>query len=622
MLEPTNAASWRSYTDALRPPPGYTFDVGVGTTYGLTFPAMTAALLALVGGDDDATPDISSAVRAITRLGDRLRIFCDRGCIHLPEGKSADRLYALFDGLVVDVRVENASFHPKVWVLRFRSPSGAEPLRYRLVCTSRNLTESSLWELGTVIEGSEVSRGGVPAPLGKDVAGFVRALLSNAPRLPGAIAELPHGVERATFELGKEAKDGARFHWSKPGRPLGRTLPRSGRKVLVVSPFVRSTFLDVIAGFERVELVSSQSEFDGLSDTVYARLEGASAGLYVMRDDLVERAGEDESTDGAGEGAAGDSGATDLLRLEGLHAKLLVCDTEEGRVTLVGSANASAPAWGLFGAAGTTNWEAMLELRPGLPVTAFLDAFRDKRRELTGCIREYRRSARETSDGERIRELLADWSARIEGWELLMEHERAMLRLYADGDADVAVPPELSGGKAEVAPWLLAGLNDAFRPLSDVRAPGITYENVAPEDVCEFVVLRLEALGERRIRLLKVRWINTDTAREARDDAVRARLLAALDPRDVIARILTGRRAAPARPGGGRGGNVGAGESTSSWLGDVSLERLLDSCVSDPALVEEIEAFRKAFAATGRLDPAFQTFWETFLVAWRRVGGT
>src|SRR5260370_26413571 len=173
MLEP---AERTSFLDTIRPPAGYRLDAGIGTAFSLEFEVLTAVLQAFVDAEVDEEverQDPAGVVKAITRLSGRLRIFVNRGSILFAAGRRPSRLFALFDRIVRDITLPDASFHPKIWMLKYaprQSPelAGADPV-YRLVCPSRNLSASKSWELGLRLDGAREPR---PSEMGRALSGF------------------------------------------------------------------------------------------------------------------------------------------------------------------------------------------------------------------------------------------------------------------------------------------------------------------------------------------------------------------------------------------------------------------------------------------------------------------
>src|SRR3972149_3556154 len=87
MLEPRDRVL---LFEALRPPEGFRFDQGFGTTYTLDLLALLTAPLSFTWfeqGDDDQRSGVNSLeiLESLRRHADRLTIFCHAGRIALPK---------------------------------------------------------------------------------------------------------------------------------------------------------------------------------------------------------------------------------------------------------------------------------------------------------------------------------------------------------------------------------------------------------------------------------------------------------------------------------------------------------------------------------------------------------
>jgi len=170
---------------SLRPPEGYRVDSVVATTYTLDLTALLVAPLAFSlldmavdGGhqpkDGDGELDPYALLRAARDHADRMAVFCDATRIATPAKYRP--LFTHLEKCVVQVCAphEQGVFHPKVWVLRFVSDDG--PVRYRLLCSSRNLTFDQSWDTLLALDGELTDRTNAIAanrPL-SDLVGFLR----------------------------------------------------------------------------------------------------------------------------------------------------------------------------------------------------------------------------------------------------------------------------------------------------------------------------------------------------------------------------------------------------------------------------------------------------------------
>ena len=128
MLEPRNRLL---LLDALRPPPGFTFDEGIGTTFSLDLVALLTAPLAftLFDTQDPANAQVAGSLEvlhSVRQHAGRLTVFCHASYVSVP--KAILTQYAFLEETIVECQGRNRRlFHPKVWLLRFGKPL-AEPI--------------------------------------------------------------------------------------------------------------------------------------------------------------------------------------------------------------------------------------------------------------------------------------------------------------------------------------------------------------------------------------------------------------------------------------------------------------------------------------------------------------
>lgn len=177
--------------DALRPEPGTVLDAAVGTTFTLDLEALLLAPRRLRCSNWTALDRIrrhcwrNPATRGEDRAVMRRGAHADAGhraeAVRTPRADGAPRQ-----------RAPLRSFHPKIWVLRFRSSGGG--MRHRVLVMSRNLTFDTSWDL--IARFDEDPDG---ALIGAEVAACVQALVSIAPsRVASSVAR---SVATARFEI-------------------------------------------------------------------------------------------------------------------------------------------------------------------------------------------------------------------------------------------------------------------------------------------------------------------------------------------------------------------------------------------------------------------------------------
>lgn len=314
--------------DALRPEPGMSLDAAVGTTFTLDLDALLLAPLAFALFETDGErPDPTALLAAIQQHAERIALYCDAAHVRTRDGEQ--KLFVLLERTILPVHAPlGGSFHPKLWVMRFRSGGGET--RHRLLVMSRNLTFDTSWDL--IARFDEEPTG---VALGADVADVAIALDALA---PSAVAQSVAGsVRSAHFEIPAPFSS-ARLHAT--GFRAGDVDPISaaaGEHRLVVSPFLTAQRLATLAGGQarKRTLVSRPDELDRLGA---AALEGWPERL-ILRDSAQADPTSPEPEDG----------------LRGLHAKLVVSEHGDDTTWFLGSANATT-------AAHTSNVEALVEL--------------------------------------------------------------------------------------------------------------------------------------------------------------------------------------------------------------------------------------------------------------------
>jgi len=313
------------FTDLVTPPVGKVFSGCVATTYSLDMTTLLALPLTLsfadALGNEEALSDGVALLDALRRTASRIRVFCERGRIGVPEQKHL--LYGLLEGVVVDVDPPSGgAFHPKVWLLKFTDPSG-EGSVFRLLVSSRNITSSNSWDLALRLEGAptdtvqEANR-----PISALLRGLLGAGRSPSPGTDSLLDELAGEVERIRWELPPGYYD-VKFHLLGMGR--GGWLPEPSSSLVVVSPFVSGGALAALAKLSQqpLALISRSEELDRLEPSVRERFRTAL---------ILHEAAEAED----GEDVAGSEA--------GLHAKAYLYREWYNTHVVVGSANATVNA--------------------------------------------------------------------------------------------------------------------------------------------------------------------------------------------------------------------------------------------------------------------------------------
>jgi hypothetical protein len=337
--------------EALRPPDGYRVDRAIAATYSLDLVALLFAPLAFslfdAMADREKSLDSLALLRAVREHATRLSVFCQAEGIARPGRYPALAQYLEEAVVPVTARHDDGVFHVKLWVLRFVGPAD-EPVHYRVLVPSRNLTFDCSWDTLLILDGDLVDRQRAFAgnhPLADLVAELPRLALKPpseriesdcrlvADELRRVDLALPDGVDDvAFFPLGIDRKQPA---------PFDERIDR----LLVVSPFLSTRRLETLAKGKSGCLLVSRVE-----ELAQVRVDALNpfAGCMFVLDDAATP-DEDE-----------DCGEPSLALTEpppptGLHAKLYVADSGRNAHIWTGSANATEAAF-------TRNVELLVKL--------------------------------------------------------------------------------------------------------------------------------------------------------------------------------------------------------------------------------------------------------------------
>lgn len=333
--------------ELLRPPAGYELDAAVGTTYSLDLTTLLTVPLAFTryqyAEADFEDLDILAVFNAIQQHADKLALFCQAGQIHVPHRQ--EPVYQLLEEMVIQAESpdEAGSFHPKTWTFRFEAPDGA--VRYRFLCSSRNLAFDRSWDTVVTLDGELTDRQYAYArnhPLGD----FLEALPRFARRelddtLADRIEQLQYEVRRVDFEP-PAPFESVEFHPFGISRTNHWPFPDRTSPFVVVSPFLTPDILQRFEPDDRsATLVSRLEELERLPpatfepwDDVYALDEAAAQDVEGFAS--IEDEQPDESLEAA---APTEDAGTPPLR--GLHAKLFHMDRGWDASVWTGSTNAT-----------------------------------------------------------------------------------------------------------------------------------------------------------------------------------------------------------------------------------------------------------------------------------------
>ena len=400
-----NPNSRKIYLDALRPPPTYSLDRAIGTTFSLDLFSVLMFPLSLViehhQTTGEALSDPIAMLEALRRTSGKFGIFCQQGRIAAPAKDNL--LLRYLEKAILEVRPPHPDgvFHPKIWLLRFIGENAEQPTIYRFLCLSRNLTFDRSWDTVLTLEGILVESRTYAFGSNRPLSDFLLSLPGLAVGdLPAAIQDhisiMADEVLRVRFSGPASFEDSIKFIPIGIPRYRGAPEPDKHRRLLILSPFVSDkTLLSWSQSGRQNVLITRLESADSLSDQTLAALKENSE-IFVM-DEAAERPEEDQDNDGM-------EPAYNLMQTDfsGLHAKLFIAEEKEQLAkVLTGSANATDSAM------EGRNVEFLVELkgdRRKIGIEAFLGG-RDDKLSFRHMLRPYNRDSA-IPPGDQIRQEL------------------------------------------------------------------------------------------------------------------------------------------------------------------------------------------------------------------------
>jgi len=350
-----------SYLDAIRPDPGWRTEYALLASYSADMVALTAALLALAGLDDDrGSGSKVDFANAVDSLADRVRLIAQAGRLIAPP--KSPKILAILDRYVREVNLDKSSWHPKA-VLTKQIAEDGSGTQWRLWIGSRNLTRDLAWDIGLTlvgrIDGKESVVPGI-AELGMTLAEHAKLPGLRSAKIKTELQQVqwdaPPGCSLRSLLLltGEQA----------------RTLPQEPpkmKKLVVISPFLDGAIVEALGKWGDPHtsrtLVSTRSELVKLAAQTRKPLTAFNELLFLDAPAPVDLADFDS--------ADRENATTQDEEPEprGLHAKLIYAEGPGGRRIWTGSANATQRGW------NGPNTEVIAEMDVTSEVTAGLDDF-------------------------------------------------------------------------------------------------------------------------------------------------------------------------------------------------------------------------------------------------------
>jgi hypothetical protein len=486
------------YGAMLIPPSGYRLAKAVAATYTLDLNTLLSIPVALFFSqtlEGNFETERVQLLEAIQRCPEVLRIYHQRGKIHVP--KKHNRLYGLLEPCVVGILPDNAysSFHPKVWVLRYEQDG--QPTIYRVIVLSRNLTYDRSWDIAAHLDGEVTEeRQAKNQPL----ASFVSHLLSHE-GFDGD-RKFVADLRRVQFNPPAGFSNNFMFHPVGIDGYSNPIVSQTGSRAICISPFVHDEAVRSLR-----ENVDDELLLFGCREELH-RLKPESLTdirTFCISDLIVDGESQEQGEDGEGEQAE-----------QNLHAKLYVYQGNTSGVSwFLGSANATRAAF-------ERNIEFLLELR-GSSAAVQLDRLKDEllgADEKAGIFQQYQPPQEPIDDSDRRR---LEEKLRLLEFNLLkhMDIQRAEVTLSeneANFDLHLVLDPGPSTWhdlKVTVSPFN----SDAAEPqeLPSGCVTTLAFQNINESNLSRFLRFDIWQRADRlRSFLMKVEIVGLPETRVSR----------------------------------------------------------------------------------------------------------
>lgn len=330
---------------ALRPFDGYEMDYALGTTYSLSLEALMFIPVTLFFGEEFNVADkvlTSEMFEALTKVPNHVQLFCQRGKIKKPA--FYHNILAFWENSIEQVQLDSylRSFHPKIWLVRYKPLKGNLPVRYKFICSSRNLTLCRDWDMAVNMEGNVVKKQQLA---NKPLLAFVEMLNSKAKRniKPEILKEIMH----IAFDLNDEQLAYA-FHpigFNNKKHPL-LTGDIKQDELLVISPFLDKTTINAHKSRSKnFQLFSNGCELDRLDKLCLDKVDKLWMFHPLLDQAFYSEPGEVNNDADSDKNINGNVEPDDSYNPSmSLHAKLYISQKDDQANWFIGSANCTDPA--------------------------------------------------------------------------------------------------------------------------------------------------------------------------------------------------------------------------------------------------------------------------------------
>lgn len=356
MLNPRNKKDRLNYGELLSAPEGFLLTKAVGTTYSLDLYALLAIPVAMFYAksmEGDFQQNRYDVLDAIRQSKEKVDLFCQSGKTCPPS--KYNRLLAFMEDCVEPItpQIAHASFHPKIWVLRFEK--GKEQI-FRLIVLSRNLTFDRSWDVAYFTEGIPES----PNSESQKLSNYLSHFYKQTKRKEDT--RFLKSLGNVTFQNAAGFSDlilypilGLESGKSNYTNPLSNV---NYDEMLIMSPFVDATTLKMLkSNNKKLTLFSREEELDKLA---HATLEDIDC--YCMNSLIVN-----------GENAL--DSEENIPVMQNLHAKLFIGKKNKITDWYIGSANCTSPAY-------DRNAEMLIKTSSKVPISEIKNMLIDEKHSI------------------------------------------------------------------------------------------------------------------------------------------------------------------------------------------------------------------------------------------------
>lgn len=447
---------------------GFVVDYAVGTTYGMDVPTLLSVPF-MLGAMGELTADAMRSphyiLEAINRSARKFAVFCNAGCISVPDNIKTN-IVSLLEQSVVQIALGNqghgfVNFHPKVWVIKESSPDN-QTSRIKVIVMSRNLSSSNNLDVVCELTGAVGNKQSSAAAKEKHkpLVDFLQWLKgkANGRHIRGHIDDLCESINLVE----RFALDGSPFedyHFYPMGIPdyngketcLDSVMLDHSAETVIISPFVDDA---TIERFTKERAKCKRTLITRHASVTQKMLDAMNDGVYAVKEVMTDKSDKAVAVD--------------------IHEKVYFirnCQTNINQLFL-GSTNATQNGFG-------RNVEFLLALDFG-PYKTGYDSFRREHiNDAKDCLFEKVESVGESAN-EKV-----DYTQQHTLRQAISSIKRAVITPRENEKYDVCI--ELSKRCAFDCPVYLHPLYSPTRKME--LANDMVFEGLALTELTEFYVI-------------------------------------------------------------------------------------------------------------------------------------